>query len=496
MSNEELKGSAPGKKSVVSNFLWRFAERCGAQIIQFLVSIVLARILAPEAYGTVALILVFATILQVFVDSGLGNALIQKKDADDLDFSTVFWFNVGWCLMLYAIIFFCAPLIADFYNDESLTAVVRVLCLTVVVSGLKNVQQAYVSRTMQFKRFFWATLGGTLVSAVAGITIALLGGGVWALVAQKLVNLTIDTTVLWFTVKWRPKWMFSWKRWRVLFSFGWKLLVSALVDTVYNNLRQLIIGKFYSKSDLAFFNQGKQFPNIIVTNINTSIDSVLLPTMSKVQDDPERVKQMTRRSIKTSTYLMAPLMMGLAFCADTVVKLVLTDKWLPCVPFLQIFCVTYMFFPIHTANLNAIKAMGRSDLFLILEIVKKAVGLAVLFSTVWFGVMVMAYSLFVTSILNQIINSWPNKKLMNYSYLEQLKDILPGIGLALIMGICVKAIEFIPLAMPTIVMLIMQVVVGAAVYIILSKLFSLEAYHYLMDIVKSFLSKKKKKEKV
>ena len=201
-----------------------------------------------------ALILVFATILQVFVDSGPGNALIQKKDADDLDFSTVFWFNVGWCLMLYAIIFFCAPLIADFYNDESLTAVVRVLCLTVVVSGLKNVQQAYVSRTMQFKRFFWATLGGTLASAVAGITIALLGGGVWALVAQKLVNLTIDTTVLWFTVKWRPKWMFSWKRWRILFSFGWKLLASALLDTVYNNLRQLIIGKFYSKSDLAFFN--------------------------------------------------------------------------------------------------------------------------------------------------------------------------------------------------------------------------------------------------
>ena len=177
MSNEELKGSTTRKKSVVSNFLWRFAERCGAQIIQFLVSIVLARILVPEAYGTVALILVFATILQVFVDSGLGNALIQKKDADDLDFSTVFWFNVGWCLMLYAIIFFCAPLIADIYNDESLTAVVRVLCLTVVVSGLKNVQQAYVSRTMQFKRFFWATLGGTLVSAVAGITIALLGGG-------------------------------------------------------------------------------------------------------------------------------------------------------------------------------------------------------------------------------------------------------------------------------------------------------------------------------
>jgi len=483
------------KTFVLSNFLWRFAERCGAQIIQFIVSIVLARILAPEAYGTIALVLVFSQILQVFVDSGLGNALIQKKDADDLDFSSVFWFNIVWCLVLYAMMFFCAPLISTFYNDESLTAVVRVLCLMVVVSGLKNVQQAYVSRTMQFKRFFWATLGGTIVSAVAGIGLALLGCGVWALVAQKLTNLIIDTIVLWFTVKWRPKWMFSFQRLKVLFSFGWKLLVSHLIDTIYNNLRQLIIGKFYSKSDLAYYNQGKQFPNIIVTNINSSIDSVLLPTMSKSQDDPVRVKQMTRRAIKTSTYLMAPLMMGLAFCADTVVKLILTEKWMPCVPFLQIFCITYMFYPIHTANLNAIKAMGRSDLFLVLEIIKKAVGLAVIFSTIWFGVLIMAYGMLFTSITSQIVNSWPNKKLMNYSYLEQLKDILPGILLAVFMGVCVKLIEFLPLELPLVVTLILQVVVGAAIYILLSKLFKLESFEYLKGIAKSFFTKKKKKEK-
>ena len=191
------------KTGVLSNFLWRFAERCGAQIIQFVVSLILARILAPEAYGTIALVLVFSQILQVFVDSGFGSALIQKKDADELDFSSVFWFNIVWCLVLYGIIFFCAPLIANFYNDETLTAVVRVLCLVVVVSGLKNVQQAYVSRTMQFKRFFWATLVGTIASAVSGISLALLGFGVWALVAQKLVNLVIDTIMLWFTVRWR-----------------------------------------------------------------------------------------------------------------------------------------------------------------------------------------------------------------------------------------------------------------------------------------------------
>ena len=206
MSKEE------NNKLVLSNFIWRFAERCGAQIIQFIVSIVLARILAPEAYGTIALVLVFSQILQVFVDSGLGNALIQKKDADDLDFSSVFYFNLVWCLVLYAIIFFCAPLIASFYGDESLIAIVRVLCIMVIISGLKNVQQAYVSRTMQFKKFFWATLGGTLLSAIAGIIIAVMGGGVWALVAQKLVNLSVDTLVLWLTIKWRPKRKFSLER--------------------------------------------------------------------------------------------------------------------------------------------------------------------------------------------------------------------------------------------------------------------------------------------
>lgn len=290
------------KQTVLSNFIWRFAERCGAQVVQLIVSIVLARILAPEAYGTIALVLVFANILQVFVDSGLGNALIQKKDADDLDFSSVFYFNICWCFVLYAIIYFCAPLISDFYDDQSLTAIVRVLCLTVVISGLKNVQQAYVSRTMQFKKFFFATLLGTIMSAIIGILLASVGFGVWALVAQKLVNLFVDTLVLWITVKWRPKLMFSFQRLKGLLSYGWKLLVSSLLDAVYNDLRQIIIGKLYTESDLAYYNQGKQFPNLIVTNINISIDSVLFPVMSFEQDNKEQLKKMMRRVMKISTF--------------------------------------------------------------------------------------------------------------------------------------------------------------------------------------------------
>ena len=478
-------------QSILKNFLWRFAERCGAQLVTFIVSIVLARILAPEDYGQIALITVFTTIMQVFVDSGLGTALIQKKDADDLDFSSVFYFNFAVCLVLYGVMFVAAPFIAAFYDDATLTPLVRVISLTIVISGVKGIQQSYVSRNMLFKRFFFATLGGTIFSAFLGIGFAYAGFGVWAIVVQQLSNTTIDTLILWLTVKWRPKKMFSWQRLKGLLTFGWKLLASSLLNTVYNNLRSLIIGKLYSSADLAYYNQADKFPNVIVSNINSSIDSVLLPTMASAQDDHVRVKAMTRRAIKTSTYIMAPLMMGLAFCAEPVVRLVLTDKWLPCVPFLRIFCITYMFYPIHTANLNAINAMGRSDLFLRLEIIKKIMGMTILISTMWFGVMAMAYSLLLSGVLSQIINSWPNWKLLDSSYLEQMKDLMTGIIFAVIMGCCVYMLSLLGLSHS--VTLLIQVPLGAAIYIGASAMLHLESFEYLMGIVKPVLDRMRKK---
>lgn len=476
-------------EGVISGFLWRFAERCGAQIVTFIVSIVLARILAPEDYGVISLVTVFTTVLQVFVDSGLGTALIQKYNADDLDFSSVFYFNFIICIILYAGMFVASPYIASFYNDTSLTPIIRVISLTIVISGVKGIQQAYVSRNMLFKRFFFATIGGTIFSAFLGILMAYKGYGVWALVAQQLSNTTIDTIILWITVKWRPKLMFSWSRLKGLLSFGWKLLASALLDTCYNNLRNLIIGKMYSSSDLAFYNEGDKFPKTVATNINTSIDSVLLPTMANVQDDRDEVKSMTRRAIKTSIYIMAPMMVGLAVCAEPLIRLLLTEKWLSCVLYLRIFCITYMFWPVHTANLNAIKAMGRSDWFLRLEVIKKVMGMALLLSTMWFGVDVMAYSLLLSSFLSQLINSWPNKKLLGYSYWEQLKDFLPSILLSVLMGTVVYCIGFIN--MPTVLTLIVQVLVGAVIYVGLSALLKLEEFGYILGVVKSFFRGKK-----
>lgn len=476
------------RKRILLSLLWRFGERCGAQGVQFVVSIVLARLLAPEDYGTISLVMVFTTILQVFVDSGLGTALIQKKDADDLDFSSVFYFNFVVCLILYTGMFTAAPYIATFYNDANLTPVIRALCLTVVVAGVRGIQQSYVSRNLLFKRFFFSTIGGTIVSAIIGIAMAYMGYGVWALVAQQLSNVVVGTIILWVTVNWRPKLMFSWQRLKKLLSFGWKLLVSSLLDTVYNNLRNLIIGKLYSSADLAYYNQGDKFPKVIVTNINTSIDSVLLPTMSNVQENHVRIKNMTRRSIKISTYIMAPLMVGLAFCAEPIVQLVLTDKWLPCVPYLQIFCITYMFYPIHTANLNAIKAMGRSDLFLKLEIAKKVIGIVLLLATIWFGVMAMTYSLLVSTLVSMIINSQPNRTLLAYSFKEQMIDIFPGCFLALFMGIVISLVRL--LALSDIATLVLQISLGATIYIGLSAVLKIESFEYLRNMLKS-VSKKK-----
>jgi len=380
-----------------------------------------------------------------------------------------------------------APYIAEFYNRPDMTILIRVVGITLIISGVKNVQTAYVSRNMIFKRFFFATLGGTIGAAAIGIWMAVAGFGVWALITQSLFNNAVDTIILWLTVKWRPKKYFSFKRLKRLFSYGWKMLASSLLDTIYNNVRTLIIGKLYSSSDLAYYNKGKTWPNLFIENVNSSIDSVLLPTMSKAQDNATQVKNMTRRAMKTSTYVMAPIMMGLAFVAEPLTRLVLTDKWLPCVPYMRIFCITYLFYPIHTANLNAIKALGRSDLFLKLEVIKKVVGMIALLCTMHLGVMVMAYSLIFTSITSQIINSWPNKKLLNYPYLEQLKDILPGILLAVFMGASVSLVSL--LGLPDLLTLVIQVPLGAITYILLSIVFKLESFGYLLAIIRPIMNK-------
>ncbi len=477
------------KQSVIINFIWRLLERGGAYAMNFVVSLVLARLLEPSLYGSVALVTAITTILQVFVDSGMANSLIQKKDTDDLDYSSVFYFNLVFCLLLYFGLFLAAPLIGRVYHDLSLIPVIRVLGLTIVVSGVKNVQQAYVAKTMQFRRFFFATLGGTLFSAAVGIALAYLGYGVWALVFQQLLNVTVNTAILWLTVGWRPRRMFSWQRLGGLVSYGWKLLVSQLLDTAYLKLYQFIIGLRYSTADLAFYNRAEQFPNLIMENTNASLDSVLLPVLSSEQDDRARVREMTARAIRVSTYVLMPLMAGLAVCAEPTIRLLLTEKWLPCVPYLQLFCLYYAFWPLHTANLNAIKATGHSGIFLRLEIIKKVVETAILLFTMRYGVMAIMLGLLASGFLSVLINAWPNGRLLDYSIPQQLRDALPAILLSAVMGLAILPVTFTGL--PDLVKLLIMVPTGAAIYAGGSLLFRLDSFQYILDAAKKLLRRGK-----
>lgn len=477
------------KQSVITNFIWRLLERGGTYVMNFIVSVVLARLLEPSLYGSIALVTAITAILQVFVDSGMANSLIQKKDTDDLDYSSVFYFNLVFCLLLYLGLFLAAPLIGRIYHDASLVPVVRVLGLTIVVSGIKNVQQAYVAKTMQFRRFFFATLGGTIFSAVVGITLAYLGYGVWALVFQQLLNVTVNTAILWLTVGWKPKRVFSWQRLGGLISYGWKLLISQLLDTAYLKLYQFIIGLRYSTADLAYYNKGDQFPNLIMENTNASLDSVLLPVLSSEQDDKTRVREMTRRAIRVSTYVLMPLMAGLAVCSEPLVRLLLTEKWLPSVPYMQLFCLYYAFWPLHTANLNAIKATGHSGIFLYLEIIKKVLETAVLLVTMRYGVMAIMLGLLFNGFASVAINAWPNKKLLDYSIPQQIKDTFPALALSLLMGAAILPVTWTGL--PDLVKLLIMVPAGVVVYVGGSVLFKLDSFRYIWEIVLKLLHRGK-----
>lgn len=472
---------------VLSNMIWRFAERTGAQLVSFVVTLIIARILEPQAYGMVAIISAFTTILFVFVDSGLANALIQKKNVDNIDFSTVFYTNIIFCSVLYMLLFFCAPLFATFYSEPQMTGFIRVAGITLILSSIKNVQQAYVAKNMLFKKFFYATLAGTVSSAVVGIGMAFNGCGTWALIVSGLVNNTIDMIVLWMTVKWRPEKVFSLKRLKGLFSYGSQILAANVFQAIYSNIYQLIIGKLYTSADLAYYDRGKTIPNLITTNIDDSINSVLLPVMSESQEHKEDVKGIIKRALKINMYIMTPILVGVAAVAEPLIKIILTEKWIGAVVYLEIFCIYQVFRPIATANLGAMKAVGRSDLFFKLEIWKDSLGIIILLLTMRQGVLVIALGVLGHSFLCQFINASPSKKLFDYGFEKQLIDILPTLILSGVMFIVVYPIKYIGLN--NILVLVIQIIIGVATYVIGSYLFKFETFYYVINLVNEWLKK-------
>jgi O-antigen/teichoic acid export membrane protein len=479
------------KSKIISSMVWKLLERSGAQGVQFVVQIVLARLLMPADYGMIALVTIFITLANVFVQSGFNRALVQKKDSDDHDFSSIFFLSLFIAIVLYVLLFFAAPFVAVFYEQPDFTRVLRVLSFTLFFGAVNSLQNAYITKNMLFKKHFISSLFAMVISGAIGISTAYLGWRVWALVTQQLVQQLAICLILWFTVRWRPHLYFSLERTKKLFSFGWKILVSSLLNTLYLDLRSLIIGKIYTPDMLGFFNRGQQFPKLITVNIDGSIKTVMLPAYAQYQDDIKRVKSMVRRSIVTSSFLMFPLMIGLAVIARPLVLLLLTDKWLPAVPFLQIFCFSYALTPIHSANLQAINALGRSDIFLKLEVIKKVIGLGILLVSIPFGIYAIALGMVLSGLIATFINAFPNKKLLDYHYKEQWQDIMPSLLIALAMGAAVFSLNW--LSLPAWLLLIIQICAGAALYYGLARVFKLESLSYMLTTLQELFAVVKKR---
>lgn len=469
------------RKSFLKSFVWKLLEKSSVQMVSFVVSILLARWLFPEDYGIIALIIIFISLAEVISEGGLNTALIQKKDADETDFSTIFYASTGLSVLLYVVLYFSAPLIARFYDIDLLTTVIRVLGLSLPFYVLNSIQRAYVAKEMLFDKLFICSLISAILSGVAGCWMALKGYGVWALVVQKLSNQALITFTMWYIVRWRPILRFSFARFKMLFGFGWKIFMTNFIVTLFVKMRHLVIGKMFNSANLAYFERGDQFPSFISDNMVAAIQSVLLPTLSEQQDDRERVKAMMRRSTKSTALVICPLMAGLFVIAKPLTILLLTEKWLPIVPFIQIMCISNMFKPLTIANAEAIKAMGYSDITLKLELVKKAIDVTILVVSCCFGLKAIAYGVALYNFLCIFINLYPNIKLLNYRIREQIADVLPSYILSFVMGFSIIWLGYMDLS--PFVMVMLQVVAGIVVYFAVNYLFRIESFMYFYKIV-------------
>lgn len=474
--------------TVFSSLVWKFGERFFAQSVSFVVSVVLARILMPSDYGVIAIVLVFIAFADVFVSSGFGTALIQKKDATETDFSTIFYCSLVSSVLVYIILFFCAPLIADFYNMPILTPVIRIFSLRLPIASYQTVQHAYVSRHMQFKKFFFSTLFGTILSGVVGVVLALHGFGVWSLVAQYLTNTVIDTLVLSFTIKWHPKLVFSKKSAKNLMGFGWRVLAADFSGTFFDQLRSIIIGKVYSSADLAFYDKGKNLSALLTDNLNASIMAVLFPAIANKNDSVQHVKSIARRATSTISFVLAPVLLGCAAVADTLVLTIYTEKWAESIPFLQILCLSSLTSIIGSVALQVLKARGEGGKILKLEIVKKPVYFALLIIGVKINVVAVAITMMLYSIYGTMVNAITMRKSIGYTLKEQIKDVMPALAMAAMMAGCVVLLKF--LAINTLLKLVLQVVVGAGVYLSLSIVSKNKSLDYLTKYLKGRIHRK------
>ena len=475
------------KDKTVKGVGWSAIDNVAQYAVTFIVGIVLARLLSPDDYGLIGIITIFTTICSALIDGGVSSALIRKKNATEDDYNTIFFLNLGMSLFLYLVIFLCSPLIARFFGREELVVLTRVSSLSMIIGAFSSIQFTRLVKMIDFKTQTRITVIASIVSAIVGIVMAFLGFGVWSLVAQSLTNQLVRTALLWFFNHWAPKLRFSVESFKELFGFGWKLMVSQLLNDVWKELYQVVVAKFYSPATLGQYTRAKGYSQLFSKNITSVVQRVTYPVLSDIQDDPVRLVSAYRRIIKTTMFVTTVLMLSLGAISEPLLYCMIGPKWLEAATYLPLICLGGTLYPLHSINLNMLKVQGRSDLFLGLEIVKKIIGLAPLFVGAFVGIMPMLYVNLVTGVIAFFLNSYYSGKILNYSSWLQIKDVAPSYGIAAVVAVSVYFLKF--LSISNWIILPIQFVVGALVFFAICKLTKVEEYEETKAIIAPMIKK-------
>ncbi len=473
------------KKIAFSGFIWQMLNRIGASGVQFIIYLILARLLQPEDFGVIAIVSVFITISNTLVNSGLGTALVQKKIIDEIDYSSTLYVSFFMACVLYAIIFFAAPFIAIFYNQRILVGVLRLYAISIIFFAINGVQISILNREMKFRKIFIVSSIPIIISGIISLVMAYSGFGVYALVVNAVSSGLFSVIVFWIIEKWKPKRVFSRIRIKGLFSFSYKLLLASLLENAYKSVYPLVIGKVYNSSILGYYNYGRQIPNLITSTINASLASVAFPIYSRTQDDKLKLKSLVRYSITLSNFIIFPIMAGLSAIAKPLVILVLTEKWLPSVPYLQLFSIAFGLYHVQSINFHAISALGKSNIFLKYEIIKKIVGIILLVITIPFGIKAIVLGQVVLAIVSIVINFKPNIIWLGYSIKEQLNDIWPYLFVSAVMFFGIQVISLLELGM--FVKVMVEVIGGGIIYVFIAFVLKLSGFKFFKEMLKIYL---------
>jgi len=477
------------KRKTVKGVGWSAVDNIAGHSVTFIVSLVLARILSPDDYGLIGIIAIFTAVCQTLIKAGFTTALIRKKDATDDDYNTVFIVNLAMSLMLYTVIFLCAPLIADFFHRNELVSLTRVSSLSMIIGALALVQQTRLTKRIDFKSQTKITITASVSSGVVGIIMALMGFGVWALVTQTLTSQIIRTTLLWRVNKWIPSLRFSTKSFHELFGFGWKMMVSSILDTVWKELYQVVVGRFYSPATLGQYTRAKSFSQLLSSNLTAVIQRVTYPVLSNIQDEKERMVRAYRKMIKMTMFITAVSMFFLGAISEPLLYCLIGPKWHDASLYLPLICLSASTYPLHAINLNMLQVQGRSDLFLGLEIIKKTIHLGPLFIGAFIGILPMLCTNVITCIISYFLNSYYSGRLLGYSSWMQLRDIAPSYGIAMLLALSVYFLKFLPITYW--IVLPLQLILGIIVFFVLCVVTKQEEYLEMKGILTPYIKKLK-----